>query len=151
MISILRTNKALYCRFSRCIMTFANDKIRNFVKEVSRGIVATVESDGQPHISVKNGRLRRDGTLELWNVFGGETVLNIEANPRVCVTFTDFNEVKGYRFKGLGKIEREGERFTKVKENLARAKWVLRALIRVHVKEVTLISQKPDEVNKKIF
>ncbi|MEE8354419.1 MAG: pyridoxamine 5'-phosphate oxidase family protein, partial [Candidatus Bathyarchaeia archaeon] len=60
-------------------MAFVTDEIRNFVKDVSRGIVATVDRDGQPHVSVKNGRLRKDGTLELWNVFGEETVQNIEA------------------------------------------------------------------------
>ena len=132
-------------------MAFVTDEIRNFVKDISRGIVATVDGDGQPHVSVKNGRLRKDGTLELWDVFGEETVQNIEANPGVCVAFVNFEEATGYRFKGPGAIERGGERFDKVKGNLAGAGWVLNALIRVQVEEVTLISQKSDEVDKKIF
>lgn len=132
-------------------MAFVTDEIRNFVKTVSRGIVATVDGEGQPHVSVKNGRLRKDGTLELWNVFGEETVLNIEAHSRVCVAFADFEEAKGYRFKGPGTIERNGDRFEKVKGNLAGSGWVLNALIRVQVEGVTLMSQKPGEVDKKIF
>ncbi len=114
-------------------MAFVTDEIRNFVKDVSRGIVATVDRDGQPHVSVKKGRLRKDGSLELWNVFGEETVQNIEANPGVCVAFVNFEEATGYRFKGLGAIERAEERFEKVKGNLSGAGWVLNALIRVQV------------------
>jgi WD40 repeat protein len=85
------------------------------VKNVSRGIVASIDSGGHPHISVKNGRLRNDGTLELWNVFGEETLRNIEGNSKVCVAFVDFEKAWGYRFMGSGSVETSGDRFEKVR------------------------------------
>jgi general stress protein 26 len=125
--------------------------MRDFVKRVSRGLLATIDEDGYPHVTVKNGRLRKDGILELWGVYGDMTVSNIRKNPNVCVTFADFEEARGYRFKGKGEVSTSGERFEKVRGNLEKMRWTLKELISVEVEGITLISQNPGEVNKKVF
>ncbi|MHA2139948.1 MAG: pyridoxamine 5'-phosphate oxidase family protein [Candidatus Thorarchaeota archaeon] len=132
-------------------MTFATEEMRGFVKAVSRGLIATIDKDGYPHVTIKNGRLKKDGLLELWGVFGEETVGNLNRDPRICVTFADFDKAWGYRFKGKGEIKTSGERFEKVKGNLEKMGWTLKELITVDIESITLISQNPEEVNKKVF
>ncbi len=46
-------------------MSFVTDDMRDFVKTVSRGMLASLDESGYPHVTVKNGRLRKDGVLEL--------------------------------------------------------------------------------------
>ncbi len=132
-------------------MMFVTEEMRGFVKTISRGLVATIDKDGYPHVTVKNGRLKKDGFLELWGVFGEETVSNLRNNPNICVTFADFEKAWGYRFKGKGEVSTTGERFEKVKGNLENMGWTLKELITVKADGVTLISQNPGEVNMKIF
>ena len=121
------------------------------MKSVSRGLVATIDDNGFPHVSVKNGRLRKDGVLELWGVFGEETVGNLKRNPNLCVTFADFEKAWGYRFKGKGEVIMSGERFEKVSGNLDSMGWALKELITVKVDSISLVSQNLGEVNKRIF
>ncbi len=132
-------------------MSFVTDEMRAFVKTVSRGMLATIDEDGYPHVTVKNGRLRKDGVLELWGVFGEMTVHNIKKNPNVCVTFADFEKAWGYRYKGKAKVNTSGDRFDKIKGNLESFGWVLKELITIDVEGITLVSQEPSEVNKRIL
>ena len=132
-------------------MSFVTEEMRGFVKSVSRGLMATIDENGFPHVTVKNGRLRKDGVLELWGVFGEETVGNLKRNSNTCVTFADFEKAWGYRFKGVGEVLTSGERFEKVRGNLDKMGWVLKELITVDVDTISLISQKSGEVNKRIF
>lgn len=132
-------------------MSFVTDDMRDFVKTVSRGMLASLDESGYPHVTVKNGRLRKDGVLELWGVFGDMTVNNIKKNPNVCVTFADFEKAWGYRYKGRAKVNTSGDRFDKVKGNLQSFGWILKELITIDVESITLVSQEPSEVNKRIF
>ncbi|MHA2003900.1 MAG: hypothetical protein ACW960_07325 [Candidatus Thorarchaeota archaeon] len=43
------------------------------------------------------------------------------------------------------------ERFEKVRSNIEKMDWTLKELITADVEGITLISQNPGEVNKKIF
>ena len=132
-------------------MSFVTDDMRDFVKTVSRGMLASLDESGYPHVTVKNGRLRKDGVLELWGVFGDMTVNNIKKNPNVCVTFADFEKAWGYRYKGRAKVNTSGDRFDKVKGNLQSFGWILKELITIDVESITLVSQEPSEVNKRIL
>ena len=132
-------------------MSFVTEEMRGFVKTVSRGLMATIDENGFPHVTVKNGRLRKDGVLELWGVFGEETVGNLKRNSNTCVTFADFENAWGYRFKGVGEVLTSGDRFEKVRGNLDKMGWVLKELITVDVDSISLLSQNPEEVNKRIF
>lgn len=131
-------------------MAFVNDEMRKFVKTVSRGLLATIDSKGYPHVTVKNGRLRKDGVIELWGVFGEMTVGNIKENPKVCVTFADFEKAWGYRYKGKANVDTSGTRFEKVKEDLDKFGWTLKELITIEVESITLVSQESSEINKLI-
>ncbi len=132
-------------------MSFVNDEMRKFVKTVSRGLLATIDVKGYPHVTVKNGRLRKDGVIEIWGVFGKMTVENIQANPNVCVTFADFEKAWGYRFKGKAKVEISGNRYDKVEEQLNQFRWKLKELISIEVENITLVSQEASEINKQIM
>ncbi|MFW9862034.1 MAG: pyridoxamine 5'-phosphate oxidase family protein [Candidatus Thorarchaeota archaeon] len=131
-------------------MSFVTEEMRGFVKSVSRGLIATIDRDGYPHVTVKNGRLRKDGVLELWGVFGEATVNNLKRDPKICVTFADFDTAWGYRFKGRASVTTSGERYEKVRNNLEKMGWTLKELITVEVEDITLISQIPEEVDKKV-
>ncbi|MHA2025809.1 MAG: pyridoxamine 5'-phosphate oxidase family protein [Candidatus Thorarchaeota archaeon] len=133
------------------MMSFVTDEMRSFVKSVSRGMLGTIDEDGYPHVTVKNGRLRKDGVLELWGVFGDITVNNIKQNPNVCVTFADFEKAWGYRYKGKAEVNTGGDRFEKVKGDLESFGWSLKELITINVESITLVSQQGSEINKKIL
>ena len=73
---------------------------------------ATATADGDPHvIPVGFGKVLSDDELLLVAVFMKKSLENIEANPRVAVSFWDMESLKGYEFKGQARIETSGAAF----------------------------------------
>ena len=91
-------------------------KITAEMKEVAgktKGFaLATVTKDGEPHvIPVGFGKVLSDDELLLVDVFMGKTIENIKVNPRVSVSVWDYDNLKGYEFKGKARIETSGKVF----------------------------------------
>jgi predicted pyridoxine 5'-phosphate oxidase superfamily flavin-nucleotide-binding protein len=96
-------------------MGILTDEMKRVVNEQRLGFVATVCPDGTPNLSPK-------GTTAVWGddhlVFADlrspQTVRNLEANPAVEINVVDPVVRKGYRFKGAGKVLRDGNEFDEI-------------------------------------
>ena len=74
--------------------------------------LATATKDGSPHvIPVGFGKVLSDDELLLVDLFMQKTPENIKENPRVAVSIWDWEELKGYEFKGIARIETSGRVF----------------------------------------
>jgi len=86
--------------------------------------VATVCPDGTPNLSPK-------GTIAIWDddhlVFADirspGTISNLKKNPAVELNVVDPFVRKGYRFKGVGEVIADGERFQEIMR-FYRGRWV---------------------------
>ena len=99
-----------------CLTEVKMAKITEEMKEVAEKTrcfaVATATKDGDPHvIPVFFGRVLSDDEIVLMDVFMKKTRENIEANPRVAVSFWDLEGLKGYELKGNARIETSGKVF----------------------------------------
>lgn len=80
-------------------------QIKEFVKTIRLGFVATVCPDGTPNLSPK-------GTTAVWDedhlmfadIHSPGTVKNLVTNPSVEINMVDVFTRKGYRFKGRATI-----------------------------------------------
>ena len=82
-------------------------KLKRVVMEQRLAFVATVCADGTPNLSPK-------GTIAVWDddhlgfadIRSPGTIGNIKKNPAVEVNVVDPFARKGYRFKGVGEVNR---------------------------------------------
>ncbi|HYZ92835.1 MAG TPA: pyridoxamine 5'-phosphate oxidase family protein [Actinomycetota bacterium] len=97
-------------------MGILTDDMKRVVSEQKLGFYATVCPDGTPNLSPK-------GTTVVWdddhiafcNIRSPQTIRNLEANPAIEMNIVDPVVRKGYRFKGVARIIREGDVFDKVR------------------------------------
>jgi predicted pyridoxine 5'-phosphate oxidase superfamily flavin-nucleotide-binding protein len=63
--------------------------------------VGTASSDGRPSIGLKgSARVYDDSHIVFFEMVGGRTWENIQANPRVAVVVADKSKMQGFRFEG---------------------------------------------------
>src|SRR5579864_858075 len=85
---------------------------KRVVEEQRLAYVATVSPDGTPNVSPK-------GTTAVWDddhlvfadICSPGTIANLAANPAIEINVVDPLVRKGYRFKGVAVILREGPAF----------------------------------------
>jgi uncharacterized protein len=100
------------------------DDMKRVVTEQRLAFVATVCPDGTPNLSPK-------GTIAVWNddhlvfvdIRSPGTVANLRKNPVMEINVVDPFARKGYRFKGVGEVIAEGERFEEIMR-FYRGRWV---------------------------
>lgn len=115
-------------------MGILTDDMKRVVDEQRLDFVATVCPDGTPNLSPK-------GTTAVWDddhiVFADlrspQTVRNLEANPTVEINVVDQVLRKGYRFKGVGTVLRDGGTFDQIAAMFRDNREVERARIRTVV------------------
>ena len=98
--------------------------MKRVVMEQRLAFVATVCPDGTPNVTPK-------GTIAVWDddhlVFADirspGTIANIKKNPAVELNVVDSFVRKGYRFKGVGEVIADGERFQEIMR-FYRGRWV---------------------------
>ena len=118
-------------------------EIKDYLNRLKLGFVATVSSDNTPNVSPK-------GTIVAWDdehlVFADikspQTMKNLENNSAIEINVVDPLLRKGFRFKGMGKIIREGDEFTKIvsyyKENGIKSEIMAVVIIKLdEIREVT--------------
>lgn len=129
-------------------MGILTSDMQRVVREQRLGYVATVCPDGTPNLSPK-------GTTTVWDedhlVFADirspRTVRNLQHNPAVEVNVVDPFVRKGYRFKGTGRVLKDGELFDQIvtfyRRNGTRS--LIRAVVLVRVERaLPLISPAYD-------
>lgn len=88
------------------------DEMNDIAAKAEGFALATVIKDGAPHvIPVGFGKILSDDELLLVDVFMNKTLENMIANPKVAVSFWDYDGLRGYEFKGNARTETSGKVF----------------------------------------
>ncbi len=96
-------------------MGILTDDMKRVVSEQRLGFVATVCPDGTPNLSPKGTTaVLDDDHLVFADLRSPQTIRNLESNTSVEVNVVDQVVRKGYRFKGLGTVLRDGEDFERI-------------------------------------
>jgi len=91
-------------------------EIQEFVKG-QMAWVATAAPDGVPNATPKGTvRIIDDEHIVFADLFSLKTRENLEKNPKVAVTVIDFQNVKGYQFKGTAELISSGPVFDEMVE-----------------------------------
>ena len=91
-------------------MAAMNERMKELFQKVPAAILATATSDGAPNaVPVGAKKIIDDETVLISDQFLNKTLANMQANPRVAVTFWEGHE--GYQLKGSVTIETSGARF----------------------------------------
>lgn len=76
-------------------------KMKRFIEETGRAMVASADQFGHPHLAVGEGltvRGRQELIFEAW--FCRETLTNIQQNPYIAVAVIDAGSGRGYQLTG---------------------------------------------------
>jgi predicted pyridoxine 5'-phosphate oxidase superfamily flavin-nucleotide-binding protein len=96
-------------------MGILTQDMKRVVDEQRLGFVATVCPDGTPNLSPKGTTaVLDDDHLVFADLRSPQTIRNLEANPAVEINVVDVVARKGYRFKGVGIVHREGKEFEEI-------------------------------------
>ena len=118
-------------------------EIKDYLNRLKLGFVATVSSDNTPNVSPKGTIIAWDDEhLVFADIKSPQTMKNLENNPAVEINVVDPLLRKGFRFKGTGKIIREGDEFSKIvsyyKENGIKSEIMAVVIIKLdEIREVT--------------
>lgn len=84
-----------------------------FREDASRSVLcwlATVSAEGQPNVTPKElFTLFGDDTMLIADVLSANSVRNIRANPKVCVSFVDIFAQRGFKVEGVARIVAPGD------------------------------------------
>ena len=96
-------------------MGILTQEIKEFVKQVKLGFVATVCPDGTPNLSPKGTTTTWDDDhLVFADIHSPGTVNNLLINPSIEISIVDVFTRKGYRFKGIAKVLSDGSLFDEI-------------------------------------
>ncbi|MEO8541810.1 MAG: pyridoxamine 5'-phosphate oxidase family protein [bacterium] len=116
------------------------DDMLRVLTEQSLVFMATVNPDGTPNLSPK-GTVRhwRGDQLMFADLRSPGTMRNLASNPAVDLNVVDPINRKGYRFKGSGRVLREGAEYETImalyRETTERADERIRAVVVIDVAE----------------
>jgi len=86
--------------------------IKQFLNAQKLGYVATVSEDGTPNLSPKGTLIAwGDETLAFADIRSPNTLKNLENNPNLEINVVDPLLRKGFRFKGIGTIIKNGQTY----------------------------------------
>ena len=96
-------------------MTLITQKIKDFLNFQKLGYVATVSSDGKPNLSPKGTIIGwNSNTLAFADIRSPDTMNNLQRNPNVEINVIDPLSRKGYLFKGVARIVKDGILFEEI-------------------------------------
>lgn len=103
--------------------------------------LATVDADGAPNVSPKEVFCAYGSQMVLIaNIASPTSVCNIEAEPRVCISFVDVFVQKGYKLKGTADLVRPKDARYAVLEtpllHITQGLFPIRSIIAVQVNAV---------------
>jgi predicted pyridoxine 5'-phosphate oxidase superfamily flavin-nucleotide-binding protein len=87
-----------------------NEQVRHSIESSVLCWLATVDPDGQPHVSPKEIFAVIDAQhVVIAHIASPHTVRNIANNPKVCLSFVDIFVQKGFKLQGLARIIKRGD------------------------------------------
>jgi predicted pyridoxine 5'-phosphate oxidase superfamily flavin-nucleotide-binding protein len=100
-------------------MATLTDDMKDMVGRLRLCYVATVTPQGRPNLSPKGSlKVIDDDHLAFIDIMSPDTMRNLAANPYVEINMVDPLLRRGYRFKGVCEILREGPIFDEVANEL---------------------------------
>lgn len=102
-------------------MGILTEEMKRAVPAIQLCFVATVSPDGKPNLSAKGSLcVWDDDHLVFADIASPQTMKNIASNPHVEINTVDQIGRRGFRFKGIAEILREGEVFSFVLNDIHR-------------------------------
>lgn len=96
-------------------MGFISRQICDFLNTQKLGYVATVSNDNTPNISPKGTIIGWDeNTLAFADIRSPDTIRNLEQNPSVEINVIDPLIRRGFLFRGISTIIKNGEIYDKI-------------------------------------
>ena len=93
-------------------MGILTPQMKEAVPRIRLAFVATVSPDGRPNLSAKGSLcVWDDDHLLFADIASPQTMKNLASNPHVEINTVDQIGRRGFRFKGLAEVLREGEIF----------------------------------------
>ena len=89
-----------------------SESVKKFLNTQKLGYVATVSENGTPNLSPKGTIIAWDeNTLAFADIRSPNTMRNLEKNPNLEINVVDPLLRKGFRFKGQGRIIKNGQTY----------------------------------------
>jgi len=114
------------------------DEIKNAVDKSVLCWLASCDEDRLPNVSPKEiFTYHGEKHIIIANIASPQSVKNIKANPKVCLSFIDIIIQKGFQLKGKAEIIEEGsESFQPMKvilEKMTQGKYPFKSIIKINV------------------
>jgi len=114
-----------------------NDDIIAYIEKSILCWLATASADGIPNVSPKEIFCWSEGYFLIANIASPGSMKNIKQNNKVCISFIDILEQKGYQLKGEAElIDSKNEQFQKFStplKNIAGEKYPFHSLIKIEI------------------
>lgn len=125
-------------------LTMIGPDVRESIEKSVLCWLATANRDNEPNVSPKEVFAYQDErTLLIAHIASPQSVLNIEENPNVCVSFVDIFVQKGFKLKGRATLINRGnyqyEQKARLITDLFGDQYPIRAIIEVIVTKVESI------------
>lgn len=105
--------------------------------------LATSSTDGQPNVSPKELFTPfKETAVLVANIASPKTLRNLKSNPKVCLSFVEVFDQKGYQLHGSARLIRnrsEREAGFKLLEAMAGPKFPIHSLLFIEVERITPI------------
>jgi predicted pyridoxine 5'-phosphate oxidase superfamily flavin-nucleotide-binding protein len=86
------------------------EALDNAIAEGTVALVASAAADGEPDIAFKGSAMVWDADhLAFWERSRGQTLRNLEANPKVCVLYRSRERGVAWKFFGVADLFTEGD------------------------------------------
>lgn len=97
-------------------MSNLNDDMKALLKS-QQVWVATSGKDGKPDVAIKgSAKIVDDGHLAYFEMVGGRTWANVQANPWVAIAAAEAGKMRGYRFEGKAELVTSGPLYEEAKK-----------------------------------
>ncbi len=126
-------------------MARITDEMKDMILERRPALIATADASGMPNVSPRFIiDVPSESTLLYGDNFANKSFDNLRQNPRVAVLVADYEEYRGFQFKGTVTHHTEGPYYEAVRRAFQAAGWgehPVQAVV-VHVEEIYSI--RPD-------
>lgn len=97
-------------------MAKLTEEIKSFIAD-HEAFIATASADGMPNIGAKGStQVLDDEHIVFYELTGGRTWENLQANPQVAIAVADKSTIKGYKLTGKAELVTEGELYEGAKQ-----------------------------------
>lgn len=97
-------------------MAKLTEEIKAFIAD-HQAFIATASADGTPNIGSKGStQVLDDEHIVFYELTGGRTWANLQANPQVAIAVAEKGTIKGYKLTGKAELITEGELYEGAKQ-----------------------------------